>query len=151
MTATGRKPTTTKFVNEHSTIWPNRQFVIAELWVLICTVQLTVCSCHVKYVFQSKSTLYSCLNVEKLLDRNMREIWSLTDSNGTRTPNNLIGKKALNTLTKLNKWLRWDVSTYLYGGFHCTFLSCHVRVSDWIHTLFAWMSRNSLLETCTEI
>ena len=31
--------------------------------------------------------------------------------------------------------------------FYCMFLSCHVRVSEWIHTLyFSWMSRNSLLE-----
>ena len=31
--------------------------------------------------------------------------------------------------------------------FNCILLSCHVRVSEWIHTLkFAWMSRNSLLE-----
>ena len=28
---------------------------------------LTVCSCHVRYAFQSESTLYSCLNVKELL------------------------------------------------------------------------------------
>ena len=28
----------------------------------------------------------------------------------------------------------------------CMFLSCHVRVSEWIH-IVAWMWRNSLLET----
>ena len=28
--------------------------------------QLTVCSCHVTYMFQSESTLYSCLNVKEL-------------------------------------------------------------------------------------
>ena len=31
----------------------------AVFWVLICTVHLTVCSCHVTYAFQSESTLYS--------------------------------------------------------------------------------------------
>ena len=30
-------------------------------------VHLTVCSCHVTYMFQSESTLYSCLNVKELL------------------------------------------------------------------------------------
>ena len=28
---------------------------------------MTACSCHVTYVFQSESTLYSCLNVKELL------------------------------------------------------------------------------------
>ena len=27
----------------------------------------------------------------------------------------------------------------------CMFLSCHVYVSEWIHSIVAWMSRNSLL------
>ena len=31
----------------------------------------------------------------------------------------------------------------------CMFLSFHVRVSKWIHTIVAWMSRNSSLETDT--
>ena len=35
---------------------------------------LTVCSYHVMYVFQSESTLYSCLNVKELLARNRRDI-----------------------------------------------------------------------------
>ena len=37
---------------------------------------LTVCSCHVRYAFQSESTLYSCLNVKELLARSRGEIWS---------------------------------------------------------------------------
>ena len=28
------------------------------------------------------------------------------------------------------------VSTYLYGAFDCMFISCHVCVSEWIHTLY---------------
>ena len=35
---------------------------------------MTVCSCHVTYAFQSESTLYSCLNVKELLARSRREI-----------------------------------------------------------------------------
>ena len=37
-------------------------------------VGLTVCPCHVTYVFQSESTLHSCLNVKELLARSRREI-----------------------------------------------------------------------------
>ena len=40
--------------------WPNDW---AVLWVLFCTVHLTACYYHATYVFQSESTLYSCLNV----------------------------------------------------------------------------------------
>ena len=35
---------------------------------------LTVCSYHVTYVFQSESTLYSCLNVKELLALSRHEI-----------------------------------------------------------------------------
>ena len=38
-------------------------------------------SCHV--LFQSESALYSCLNVKELVPRNKRDIWTLSDSNGT--------------------------------------------------------------------
>ena len=42
---------------------------VAELCALrLYQTSLTaVCSCHVTYVFQSESTLYSCLNVKELL------------------------------------------------------------------------------------
>ena len=35
---------------------------------------ITLCSYHVTYVFQSESTLYSCLNVRELLARNSGDI-----------------------------------------------------------------------------
>ena len=38
--------------------------MIELLWVLICTVYLTVYSYHVTCTFQSESTLHSCLNVK---------------------------------------------------------------------------------------
>ena len=66
-------------------------------------VQLTVCSYHVTYAFQSESTLYSCLNVKELLARNRREIGSLSDCSGTQTHNHLIRKRTLNHLAKLAK------------------------------------------------
>ena len=52
---------------KHSTIWPNWPNDFAELWVLICTLHLTVCSCHVMYTFPSEFTLYICLNVKNSL------------------------------------------------------------------------------------
>ena len=116
----------------HLANWPNDR---AVFWVLICTVHLTVCSCHVTYAFESESTLYSCLNVKELLARSRREIWRWTDCNWTRTQNHLVLKRTLNHLAKLAKWLSYVLSTYLYGAFDCMFLSCHVRVWEWIHTL----------------
>ena len=91
---------------------------------------------HVMYAFQSESTLYSYLNVKKLLALSRREIWSLSDCNWTRTQNHLVCKRTLNHLAKLTlQWLSCVLSTYLYGAFGCIFLSCHVPVSEWIHTL----------------
>ena len=87
-------------------------------------------------VFHTESTLYICLNVKELLVRNRRVIWSLSDCNETGTHNQLVRKQILNHLSKLNKWLSWVVSTYLYRAFDCMFLSCDVRVSDWIQTLY---------------
>ena len=59
----------------------------------------------------------------------------LIDCNGIRTHNHLFRKRTLNHLAKLAKWLSYVVSTYLYGAFDCMLLSCHVRISEWIHTL----------------
>ena len=63
--------------------------------------QLTVCSYHVTYAFQSESTLCSCLNVKELLARSRSEIWSLSDCNWARTHNHLVHKQTLNHLVKL--------------------------------------------------
>ena len=92
------------------------------LWVLICTVHLTVCSYHVMYVFQSESTL--CLNVKELLAQNSCDIWSLSDWNGTWTHSHLVRKWTLNHLDSLwnayfNKvsnlyfWTYWRNSTQI--------------------------------------
>ena len=60
---------------------------------------------------------------------------SLGGSDGIRIPNHLIRKRTLNHLVKLAEWLSCVVSTYLYGAFDCMLFSCHLRVSEWIHTL----------------
>ena len=44
-------------------------------------ITVTVCSCHVTYVFQIESTLYSCLNIKELLARNPKVKWLQLDSN----------------------------------------------------------------------
>ena len=62
-----------------------------------------VCSYHVTYVFQSESTLYSCLNVKELLDRSRRQIRILSDCNWPRTHNHLVHKRTLNHLAKMAK------------------------------------------------
>ena len=41
------------------------------------------------YVFQSESTLYSCLDVKELVAWNKHDIWSLSDRNGTQIHNHL--------------------------------------------------------------
>ena len=56
-------------------------------------------------MFQSESTLYSCLNVKELLTQNKRDIWNLSDSNGIETCYHLVRKRTLNHWTKLTKWL----------------------------------------------
>ena len=55
--------------------------------------------------------------------------------NWTRTHKHLVCKRTLNHLVKLAKWFSCVVSIYLYGAFECMFLPCHVRVSEWVHTL----------------
>ena len=63
---------------------------------------LTVCSCHVMYVFQSESSLYSCLNVKERLTRSRHEIWSLRDCKWNRTQIDLVHKR---TPVWLNGWV----------------------------------------------
>ena len=97
--------------------------------LLLELLQLLTVSCnHVTYAFQNESTLYICVNVKELLARNRRDVWSLSDCNGTRTHNHLVCKRTLNHLAKLTKWLSWVANTYLYGAFDRIFLSCHIRV-----------------------
>ena len=72
--------------------------------------EVTVCSYHVTYAFQSESTLYICLNVKELLAWKRRDIWSLSDCNGTRTQNHLVRKRTFNHLTKwltVGLWTKW--------------------------------------------
>ena len=75
------------------------------IFMLSVSIKVTVCSYHVTCVFQSESTLNSCLNVKKLLALNRHKIWSLSDCNWIQTQNHLVHKQTLNHLAKLAKWL----------------------------------------------
>ena len=92
--------------------------------ICIFLIQLTICSCHVMYAFQSESTLYTCLDVKELLARSRCKVWSLSDCNWTGTQNHLTRQ-----IIEL-------CSAFLYCAFDCMFLSCHVRLSEWILTLY---------------
>ena len=69
----------------------------------------TVCSYHVTYTFQSESAIYSCLNVNKLLAWNGRDIWSISDFNRIRIHNHLVRKQTFNlksvSVRLRTKWL----------------------------------------------
>ena len=125
------------------------------LWILICTVHLTICSYHITYLFQSVSTLYSCLNVNKLCARSRHEIWSLSDCNRTWAHNHLVRKWILNHLAKLTlQFFQMIELCCEYLSVRCIWLyvlvmSCMCfRVNP--HSIVAWMSRNSLLEAGTK-
>ena len=86
-------------------------------------VNLTVCSYHVTYVFQSESTLYSCLNVKELLAQSRRIIWSLSDCNLTRTQNHLVNEHS----TIWPNWPNdWAMLWVLISTVHLTVCYYHV-------------------------
>ena len=95
----------------------------------------TVYFCHISYALLSESALYTCLNVKELLAQSRREIWSLSGCSWTRTHNHLVHKRTVDYFSKLVKWMTCILSSSLYGAFDGMFLSCHVQVSEWIHTL----------------
>ena len=68
----------------------------------ICTVHLVVCYYYVAYGFQSESTLYNCLNIKELLAWKRRDIWSLSDTNGSWTHNHLVWKRSLVAVTEIS-------------------------------------------------
>ena len=98
--------------------------------VLICTMHLTVCSCHVTYAFQREATLYSCLNVKELLARSRLKIWRWNDCNWTRTQNHLV-------LKRIAKWMSVPFRT---KGFwvRVQLQSLHLQISRQL------VARNSL-------
>ena len=72
------------------------------------------------------------LNFKELLARNRREIWSLSDCNGTRTNNHLIRTRTLNHLAI---WLNGWVFVYELNG--CGFESrcSHLNFGNTVRTI----------------
>ena len=79
---------------------------------------------------------YICVNIKELLALKRRGIWGLNDWNWNRTRNHLVCKGTLKHLAKLIKSLSWVVSTNLYRAFDCMLLTYHVRILEWIDTLY---------------
>ena len=104
------------------------------LCVLFCTVHLTVCYYLVTCTFQRESILHSCLNVKGRLAQKRPNIWSLSDSKWTGIRIHSVRKRTLNHLIKRAKWLSCVVIICLYWSFDWMFLSCPLRVSEWLHT-----------------
>ena len=86
---------------------------------------MIVSSCRVTYLFQSESTLYSCLNVKELLAWSRYEIWSLSDCNWIWTQNHLVRKWTLDHLPNCSN--DWAVLWVLICTMHLTVCSLHVR------------------------
>ena len=86
---------------------------------------LIVCSYHVTHLFQSESTLYSCLNVKELLARSRRHVWRLSDCNGTQMAS--LAKWLSVRLRTKWLWVRVPLQSLrmlLFGKFAC-FVFCN--------------------------
>ena len=109
---------------------------------------LSVCSYHVTNAFQSEFTLSNCLNVKELLAQDRCHIWSLSDCNGNRTPNQLVCKQKLNQTDQTGQIIKrcceylsaWCIWLYVLIMSRTRF-----RVNP--HSIITWLSRNSLLKT----
>ena len=91
----------------------------------------------------------SYTNIQKVdpLDKKHYRLVNISDCNGTRTHNQLVRRKTLNHLAKLDQWAELSRK---YLSVRCIWLyvfimSCmRFRVNS--HSIVAWMWRNSLLE-----
>ena len=123
-------------------LWTNtQQFTKLAKWLswivsTICKVRLTIYSYRVTHAFQSKSTLYHCLNVKELIGWNSHNIWSLSDSN----PQPLSLWTNTQQFTKLAKWLSWIVSTI-----------CKVRLTVYSYRVTHAFQSKSMLYHCLNV
>ena len=107
-----------------------------------------VCYYHVKYTFQSESTLYSCLNVKELLPWNKDHISSLSDCNGIKTYNHLISKRTLNQLAKLDVVMLSSLATLNRFQTLVLCLYCWLStVKYWLGNVCIYMSHTIQLRT----
>ena len=103
--------------------------------------QISSRKCLLELVKRASKVYQKNVSRERFLDfdqlkKNSENYMLIRDCNWIRTQNHLVRKRTLDHLAKLAKWLSCVQSTYLYGAFGCMFLSCRVRVSEWIHTLW---------------
>ena len=103
-------------------------------WVLLYAVLMS----RTHFRMNSHSIFAWMLRNSSLVTLKRHHIWSLSDCNKTQTHNHVVRKWTLKHLAKLTKWFSWIVTTYPYGAFDYMFLSCHVHVPEWIHTLY-WL------------
>ena len=82
------------------TFWPTFDIQI--------DMTLTVCFYHVMYIVWSQSTLYSCVNVKEVLAQNRRNIWCLSDCNGTQTQNYVLCKQTLKVFVHKLSWCGFE-------------------------------------------
>ena len=71
----------------------------------------------------------------------------LSDCNKIRTNSQLGRKGTIDHLEKLTNFLSCAVSTIRLYDPLFVFLSCHLRVRVNLHSIIAWVSRNSFLKT----
>ena len=83
-------------------------------------------SCHVR-VFRVNPHSRIAWMLRKSLLGTGPDMLSLSYCSGIRTHNHLVYKGTPKHLTKPVKWLSCVVRTYLYDGFDCMLLLCHVR------------------------
>ena len=74
-------------------------------------------SYYVTYVFQSESTLYSCLNIKKLLTWNKHNIWSLSDTNWPVWLNGWVFVLELSGSGFESHYCHWSTSLLLLKSF----------------------------------
>ena len=152
-----------KFICWHKDSLRNTKYMLT-CKAILCIISLHVHICN--HIAQYKPYVNIGNNIAYLRHR-------FIDCNGARTHNHLVHKWTLSYLAKLAKWLSCVVSTYLYGTFDYIFLSCHVRVSEWIsvqlpecqgtlsskqaryrvcfHEVVPWHSDNSSVWICSEM
>ena len=95
------------------------------------------CTC----AFHSESTLNSCLNVKELFVQKRRDIWSLSDCNGTRTHNHVVHKRKLKHLVffHLSSWYGEAENEQL---FQLQYHSCIIGFTQsWKQCLNLWSRR----------
>ena len=71
---------------------------------------------------------------QELLARNRCDIWSLSNSNGSQTHNNLVRKRTINHLAKLPVWVNGWVCVYQLSGWRLDSLLSLTKITKDLST-----------------